>query len=277
VGEIRVTFVIISADARINSCKLLNGTRRHRGEETVNIFGRKKAVPDVDVEEPEFALNATTGDYAKDSGWEYWNVYPRQMRLRHDRCSGGPPRHEDIYEYAVRHTSVFVRLLERSEEDDEPVYTVFDGSILQARLEEDYASKVKKYEKADVKMKELMLSDTPTVIAAALQKETAWHEIYGAVRYFILSKHANATENRSFFMDEHRRYEEAFASFAKQVEELGAVWSDTFYRYEAAEGATAEAKENVATKLRVYNFGFRNRREFMEKDVILSVLKDAIK
>ncbi len=247
----------------------------------MNIFRNKKVVPDVDVEEPEFQLDATTGYYSKHSGWEYWNVYPRQMRLKHDWCSGGPPRQEDVYEYAVRRTSVFVRLLERSKDDDEPVYTVFDGTILQARLEEDYAKKAREYEaggkweKADPKMKEIMLRDTPAIVSAGLQKEITWNEIYGADRYFILSKHANATENRSFFMDEHRRYEEAFALFAKQVEELGAVWSDKFERYEAPEGGTAEAKENIAAKLRVYNFGFRNRQEFMEKDVIFSVLKEA--
>jgi hypothetical protein len=248
----------------------------------MNIFRNKKVVSDVDIEEPEFRLDATTEYDSKRSGWEYWNLYPRQMRLKQDWCRGGPPREEDIYEYGVRHTSVFVRLLERSKEEfDGLVYTVFDGTVLQARLEEDYAKKAREYEaggkweKADAKMKELMLRHTPTTVAAELQKAIEWHEIYGGIRYFVLSKHANATENRSFFMDEKVRYEEAFASFAKQVEELGAVWNEKFDRYEAPEGTTAEAKENIETKLRVYNFGFRNRQEFMEKDVILGVLKEA--
>ena len=172
----------------------------------MGVFRNKQVIPGVDAED-EFELDATTEFYVKKSGWDRWYARPQQMRLRHELCFGGPPLRVDLYDYAVRRTCVFVRLVERFEEDfEQPEYTVFDGTVLRSRLEEDYAKLVKKYENADDKLKAIMLDRTPDTKAAAIQKQTTWHELYGAIRYFALSHHANAQENRAFFMDESRRY-----------------------------------------------------------------------
>jgi hypothetical protein len=240
-----------------------------------HILAKKLSDQKPEPEELEFHLDVTTERDHTDSGWEYWDVFPNQKRLTHQRCHGGPPTHEEIYEYAVRHTSVFVRLIEKSEQGfDEPEYKVFGGAINTARLEEDYAKKIKKYENDP--NKDLFLSDTPEIISAELQKEIVWHEIHGAIRYFVLNKDVPVVHEANFFRGELERFTNAFASIARRAEELGAVWNDNFYRYEAPESAPPEAKESTRKELSVFNFGFRNRYEFLQKDIILGVLTDAV-
>jgi hypothetical protein len=223
-------------------------------------------------EEPEFELDVTTAYDSMQSGWERWTIFPNQNRLINDRCGGGPPRHEEIYEYAVRHTSVFVRLIEKSEEGfDGHEYEVFGGSVVQAQLEKTYAKRQKTWKDDD------MLKDyTPEIASAKLQKQIAWHEIYGAIRYFILSKDSAGRFESRFFKDELERFTKAYATFDKRVEELGAVYNSRWDRYDAPEGATPEVKEDLRQKLSVFNFGFYNRHEFCQKDAILGVLKDAL-
>jgi hypothetical protein len=239
-----------------------------------HILAKKLPDPKPEPEEPEFHLDVTTERASKESeGGEYWDVFPNQKRLILQLCSGGSLTREEIYEYAVRHTSVFVRLIEESKEiSDEREYEVFGGSINTARLEEDYAKKSKKYEN-DVN-KDLFLRDTPAIVSAELQKKIVWHEIYGAVRYFILDKDVPVVYEANFFREELKRFTDAFTSIEKKAEELGAVWSE--WRYKAPEGATIEAKEEVEKQLSVFNFGFRNIAEFLQKDVILSILKNAV-
>jgi hypothetical protein len=241
-----------------------------------HILAPKPPAPLVpEIEEPEFELETTTPYDYDDSGWERWTVLPNQKQLIRNRCGGGPTVHEEIYEYAVRHTSVFVRLIEKSNEAfDEYEYEVFAGSINTARLEEDYAKKIKKYE--NDANKDLFLGDTPTIISAELQKEIVWHEIYGAIRYFILNKDVPVVYEANFFRNELERFTNAFAAIEKQAEELGAVLDGSTGCYSAPKDATSEVKENVRQKLSVFNFGFRNRREFLQKDIILGVLNDAL-
>jgi hypothetical protein len=223
-------------------------------------------------EEPQFELDTTTSYDSTQSGWDRWTVLPNQNRLINDHCGGGPPRHEEIYEYAVRHTSVFARLIEKSEDGfDGHEYEVFGGSVIQAQLEKTYAKRQKTWKDDD------MLKDyTPEIVTAKLQKQIAWHEIYGAIRYFILSKDTNGRFESSFLKDELERFTKAYAAFDKQVEELGAVYNSRWDRHEAPEGATPEVKEDLRQKLSVFNFGFYNRYEFCQKDAILGVLKDAV-
>lgn len=227
-------------------------------------------------EENEFELDTTTSYLYSNSGWERWTVLPNQKRLTHDHCYGGPPSHVEIYEYAVRHTSVFVRLIEKSTERfDEHEYEVFGGTINTARLEEDYSKKIKKYEN-DVN-KDLFLSDTPAIISARLQEEIFWHEIYGAIRYFMLAKDpATAGGRAAFFKDELERFKSAIATIEKQAEELGAVLDGSTGRYSVPKDAAPEVQEYVRRKLSPFNFGFRNSGEFLQKDIILDVLNDAL-
>jgi hypothetical protein len=177
----------------------------------------------------------------------------------------------------VRNTSVFVRLLEKSEENfDDHEYLVFGGTVNQARLEENYAKLIKKYETADDKMKSIMLGETPADRSAALQKEIAWHEIYGALRYFILSNDPVARYNANFFKEEQARFTFAFNTLDEQAKKVGAVWNESYSRYEAPESSTEEVKTQTKAQLSVGNFGFRNAAEFLQKDAILGTLNDAL-
>jgi hypothetical protein len=232
----------------------------------------QSAQKNEEQEEPQFELDATTAYDSMQSGWERWTIFPNQNRLTNDYCGGGPPSHEEIYEYAVRHTSVFVRLIEKSEEGfDGHEYEVFGGSVVQAQLEKTYARRQKTWKDDD------MLKDyAPEIASATLQKQIAWHEIYGAIRYFILSKDPTGQYESSFFKNELERFTKAYAAFDKRVEELGAIYNSRWDRYDAPEGATPEVKEDVRQKLSVFNFGFYSGYEFCQKDAILGVLKDAL-
>jgi hypothetical protein len=234
-----------------------------------------KPSPPLTPEPLEFKL-ITTGNYEVDGIGEGWDMFPEQKRLVYERGLGGPDVRE-VYEYAVRDTNVFVRLLEKSTEtapSDERKYQVFGGSINRARLEEDDAKLVKKGEEWDDDTKRILLRDTPETISADLQKEIVWHEVYGAIRYFVLSKDTSPSYIDSFYKDELERFTDASIAIEKKAKELGAVWSN--FRYKAPEGMTPEAKEEIEKQLRVFNFGFRNANEFRHKDVILGVLKDAL-
>jgi hypothetical protein len=225
-------------------------------------------------EEPEFHLDVTAEHAPKESEWEWWDVFPNQKRLTHQYGWRELELSiDEVYEYAVRHTSVFVRLLEKSAEGvDGHVYEVFGGSVNTARLEEDYEKKIKKYEN-DVN-KDLFLHNTPAIISARLQREIVWHEIYGAVRYFILAKDVPVVYVADFVREELERFTNAFAAIEKKAEELGAAWSD--FGYKAPEHMPLEAKEEIEKQLEVFKFGFRNIGEFLQKDTILGVLKDAL-
>ena len=249
-----------------------------------HILAKKLPDPKPEPEEPEFNLDVSTAK-TKESGWiEFWVVFPNQKRLTHRLLhSDGCPWREEIYEYAVRHTSVFVRLIEKSKIEgskmgfEEHKYEVFGSSINTARLEEDYAKKVRKQEN-DAKKDSLLHWETPAIISGQLQKQIVWHEPYGAIRYFILEKDVDIDPyakflKADFFRHELERFTDAFTSIEKRAEELGAVWCD--YQYEAPEGATIEAKEDIKKHLSVFDFGFRNFAEFCQKDAILRVLKGA--
>jgi len=235
-----------------------------------------KPSPPLTPEPLEYNL-ITTGNYEVDSIGEGWDMFPEEKRLVYERGLGGPEVRK-VYEYAVRETNVFVRLLEKSTEtvpSDERKYQVFGGSINRAPLEEDYAELVKKGEKWDDDTKRILLRNTPDTISADLQKEIVWHETYGAIRYFVLSKDTSPNCIGSFYKDELERFTDASIAIEKKAKELGAVWGN--FRYKAPEGVTPEAKEEIEKQLRVFNFGFRNAYEFLQKDIILGVLKDALR
>jgi hypothetical protein len=225
-----------------------------------------------------FSLNATDAYLEKRSGWDCWEVFPRRKRLTHQDCYGGPPTQDEVYEYDVRGTSLFVRLIEKSEKGfDARKYEVFNGSIVQAQLEEDYKKLVELYKDDSDETKNLMCSDTPTVLSAKLQTKLTWHEMHGAVRYFVLSKDATDDRNLLFFEEEHERLKGAFATVAVQAEQLGAVWDDFSGTYRAPEEADSETKEAVQKISRdagLLRFGIR-RVDVRQRNLIMAVLGEA--
>jgi hypothetical protein len=244
-------------------------TATHSGSTTIK--------PD-DPEEPDFWLNATNAYLEKRSGWDYWKVFPRRKRLTHQDCYGGPPTQDEVYEYEVRGTSLFVRLIEKSEKGfDGRKYEVFNGSIVQAQLEEDYKKLVELYKDDSDETKSLMCSDTPTVLSAKLQTKLTWHEMHGAVRYFVLSKDATDGSNLLFFDEEYERLKDAFAAVADQAEKLGAVWDDltgTYKPLEESDSETKEAIQQIRWDAGLLRFGIR-RMDVRQQNLIMAVLGEA--
>jgi hypothetical protein len=200
---------------------------------------------------------------------EVWDVFPNRKTLVH-YCDWGLT---EIYEYAVRHTTVFVRLIERSTEGPGGhKYEVFNGCINAARLEEDYAMKVQKY-RADVNV-DFRIDETPSFPFEQLEKRIVWHEIYGAIRYFVLAKQLPLHE-ATFFREEFERFTKAFAAIAQRADQLGAVWNELSSRYETPESTTSDAKKRLEEELSIFKFGFHHPHEFLQKDLILRVLSEA--
>lgn len=248
-------------------------------------FGNKKAstvavVPAVSDLDDDIRLDMTTKRLNDESGWDYWDLLPPQKQLKRDSCHGGPPNVYEVYEYAVRSTSVFVRLTERSAEGlYETVNTVFGGVILRSRIEEEYRKKCKPYHPGgEWEKSSSMLSciATPAETIADLEKETNWHEIYGAVRYFVLSRDPFDWETRRFLKDEYLRFSDAYTALETKTTELGITWDDENMRYDISKGATPETRDeiNKAITAEIFRLGFRSYGEVLDKDLILGVLKE---
>lgn len=246
------------------------------------IIGQEKAATvDADAAEEGFHLDLTSKYLADNSGWENWDVLPQQKQLKHEECTGGPPVVYETYEYAVRGTSVFVRLIEKSKEGlDDTVYTVLGGTILQSRIEEAYREKCKPYEpggKWEKNRDKVSRFTTPAETVATLQKETNWHEIYGALRYFVLSKDSSDWRVGRFFKEEHKRFSDAYAALEAKTAELGVTWDDKYMQYDV-QGLAKEARDEVNKVItdEIFRLGFRNYGEVLDKEFILGVLKDAV-
>lgn len=231
-----------------------------------------------------FTLDVTTAKLAEHSGWERWEVYPAEKRLNWDFCGGGPPDHRESWEYELRGTSLFVRLIESSTEwFDGPRYRVFRGHVVQAQLYDEYEKEVSRWRDADEEVKKIMLKDTPDIEQAKLEKQLVWHDVtqegaqikmQGALRYFVL---ATCFKNRKFLVGEHDRLQKAFVAIEKEAQRLGAVWDGDRRRYKAPADATEEVAkaigESLCTNKGLLRFGIWFQ-ELREREDVISVFKD---
>jgi hypothetical protein len=229
-----------------------------------------------DQEEPEScSLNTTTEEMSQKSAWEGWEVFRTLKQMTHERCRGGPPVRRERYEYDVRSTTVFVRLLESSCEGfDDTTYDVFNRSINYPQIEAEYRRDKERWK------------DNPSFITpieetvARLQKQIGWHEIHGAIRYFVLTlcdKSSSDFDGRyarqRFYKDEQERLIKSFTQMEQRAKELNAV-ADR-YGYSAPKDATPEVKEAIKQHLSVFKFGFHTRGEFLERGISLGILQEA--
>lgn len=220
-------------------------------------------------EEPEtFLLKLTTSDAAKNSGWEFWEVFPTLKQMTHERALGDPRTHRERYDYEIRGTNVFVRLLTSSREGcDDTTYDVFNGSINYPQIEAEHQREKERWNGNPI----FTLEET----IARLQKRIGWHEIYGAIRYFLISKQSNVDEQydcQRFCKHEYDRITEACSTMEKKAVELGAT--ATFYGYRAPKDASPEIKEAIKQNLSISKFGFHTFGEFEEKEASLKILQE---
>jgi hypothetical protein len=209
---------------------------------------------DEGPEEPEeFTLNLTDENLDKQSGWDYWDVVPKQRRLVHESCFGGPPSHKEVYEYEVRGTAVFVRLVESSREGFEgPRYEVFSGNVVRAEIE----------------------AKCPT--SKQLSEKYGWTltELEDPETCFLLSKHLPL----SFLVDEHDRLKKAYQAVETEALKLGAVREgDSTWFYSAPENADADTKQAILrlqSDENLLRFGLRYADLSMQKQ-ILSIFETA--
>jgi hypothetical protein len=115
---------------------------------------------------------------------------------------------------------------------------------------------------------------------ARLQKQIGWHEIHGAIRYFVLTlcdKSSSDFDGRyarqRFYKDEQERLIKSFTQMEQRAKELNAV-ADR-YGYSAPKDATPEVKEAIKQHLSVFKFGFHTRGEFLERGISLGILQEA--
>ena len=155
--------------------------------------GSKRKVSSTE-EELGFGFNLTAPWIEAEHGWENVTVYPMQRRFQREICFGGPPVTEEAWEYDLKEDSVVVcRLLDRYEKhfgSVETAYTVVNSTIL-----EGYSSEK----------------------IAIMRKEVVWHELHGAIRYFILSKH----DLHKDLQKELKQLRISFAQITTEAEALG--------------------------------------------------------
>ena len=131
--------------------------------------------------------------------------------------------------------------------------------------------------------KKLMLGDTPDVRYAQLEAKLVWHEMQGAVRYFVLAKCSDLHrqgQTWSFLYDEHKRLKDALDVVEKEATRLGAVWDDHSIHpsYKAPAGATQDMQNaimGVRTDRGLLRFGVR-AIELRQREKIMSILAGAI-
>ena len=65
-------------------------------------------------------------------GWDNYMVYPRLKRYERDYCFGGPPARTEIWEYEIKESQVFHRLVDaRKAFFTDPEYEVVNGTVLE--------------------------------------------------------------------------------------------------------------------------------------------------
>jgi hypothetical protein len=167
-----------------------------------------------DEEEPySFALR---GPY-----WRELSLYPSRLRYELDNC--------EVWEYQVKEEQAIVvqRLRDRLRFDLSSVeraeYEVVNGclqlNVIERRNSErqDYSDR----EDEDQKFRLLLQPYSPRALET-LRKSVIWHQVHGAIKYFILSRHFRGKSCTGFWTERRRRLEESFSKIASEAEKLGA-------------------------------------------------------
>jgi hypothetical protein len=142
------------------------------------------------TDEESFCLDMTEPWMQKNSGWDQIDVYPSKFRYERQNCRGAPPSYDEAWEYEIKNDAmVFQRLLDRRKGGIyEDQYEVVNGCIQEDAIER----KNREYEQwltsKSQEDKEFWSNRQPYSAdhVARLKREILWHELHGALKYFIL-------------------------------------------------------------------------------------------
>lgn len=168
----------------------------------------KRVQPADEFDEEEFSFSLP--DPAPD-GWEEYTVYPLRKCYERQYCFGGPPTHNETWEYDVKGSQVVHRLRDANEEYfDDPVFEVINGTVGEEGVAEnssaDYVSKRVERHRQSVQ----------------------WHECRGSVSFEILAIHfrSQSSRVRGILARKQQKLKAGFAEMEKKLVALGAIEED---------------------------------------------------
>jgi MFS superfamily sulfate permease-like transporter len=220
--------------------------------------------PESVDDEPYKSFDICEPRYEKRSGWNTLTVYAN--RYEDSLCFGGPPSHEDVYEYIVTDKRVYQRLVHRTLDDffrttnEHKIVLVNAGVIVEESLkileaENDIIYKDDRY---DVRPNE----------HAELTQRLGWHEVpQDYIRYALWA--FKNIKQRDVIIAECARLSTAFHAFDVAAKKLGAQ-RDEWGRYK---GGESDLKVLMSAEgLEPYGV---TRGEVIHQELILRVLNAA--
>lgn len=215
--------------------------------------------------------------------WEVMHVFP--SRMQYERCYAYELLHDyGLWEYTIKEKWVFVRLLDCRKENwdvsgERPPGTarveweVVNGTVLRDAITARY-----KYQE-DV-LKRVLLSsskDEHLKTISHYEKQAQWHELVGAERYFILSKHSLPKWK---FEEERERLQTAFAHIDSKAKALNAIrnpkeYGDYYVPQNDADDATKQAIAELQSNENLTQLGI-SEWELYDQELILKTLDKII-
>jgi hypothetical protein len=245
-------------------------------EQSIHTDALAEEKPFCLAEEEPFYLDMTVPILKADSGWDNVHLYPSRHQYERQRCYGGPPEYEEIWEYDIKaHASVFVRLLDRHKEDlnDEHQYDVVNGCIQEDVIERENRDHETWLNSLPEKNREtFQYQPYSAKEIAELKREVIWHELQGAVKYFILSKHDRMGE----WKRDLEKLRNSFELIVTEAEALGAT-CNKFGSYELpndADDLQRKKLEDIFSSRNLLGiYGVHSYRDWAERDQIMKLLE----
>jgi hypothetical protein len=194
--------------------------RLQAGEEKLRTL--EKLLPPADgIEEEEFSFRLPD---PAEQGWDRCRVYPSRKRYERQHCFGGPPTHNETWEYDVKGSQVFHRLIDANEEGfTDPVFEVINGTISEAGVAGNLEIRA---------------------------KEIQWHECRKSERFEILAIHLRSrpSELRQILAKQQKELTAGFQEMEQKLLALGAIEKDygDFSCFIAPDGADEDVKKQIA-------------------------------
>jgi len=170
--------------------------------------------------------------------WDTIDVFPSRKQYERAYCIGDTGTYHELWGYDIKEKWVFVRLLDHREEDwNGSWWKVVNGTVLEdaitTRHSDPHGHGLR------------VFKDLHLEIIGKYKKQVLWHELKGAERYFILSKHSLP---KWTFEVERQRLQDAFAKIAAKAKALNATHRNDEYGgpYESHKDADAATKQAIA-------------------------------